>query len=62
MQENELEKQSSDGEKRLEIAKKNLNEMMKEIRPFIKKRGTRIEPTSDGWMTTSEQQQQMKNK
>jgi hypothetical protein len=60
MQANE-EKYSNEKEK-LEIARKDFDKIMKRIGPFIKKRGTRVDSTSAGWMVTSEQKQRQANK
>jgi hypothetical protein len=62
MQDQKTEKDVACGKERLELAKKDFDKMMKEIRPFIKKRSTRIHSTSDGWIVTSEQNQQQVNK
>jgi len=64
MQSQEVEKKSADekGKEKLEIARKDFDKMMREISPFIKKRGTRVDSTSSGWMITSEQRRQQENK
>jgi hypothetical protein len=62
MQAEKTEKGSADVEEKLKIARKNLDDIMKEIGPFIKKRGVRLDSTSDRWMITSEQEQVQSNK
>jgi hypothetical protein len=62
MQTKEVEKKCANGKEKLESARKDFDKIMREIGPFIKKRGTRVDSTSDGWMITSEQTQQQANK
>jgi len=61
MQANENEKSSNEKEK-LEIARKNFDKIMREISPYIKKRGTRVDSTSEGWIVTSETKLRQANK
>ena len=62
MQAKEVEKTSTNGKEKLEITRKDFDKIMREISPFIKKRGTRVYSTSDGWIVTSEQKQQQVKK
>jgi hypothetical protein len=62
MQVQKVEKKSANKKERLEAARKDFDKIMKEISPFIKKRGTRVDSTSAGWMITSEQREQQESK
>jgi hypothetical protein len=47
------EGQSPEGDDRLSAAKKSLEEMMNEIKPFIKRKKTKNHSTTGRWETTS---------
>ena len=47
------EERSSTGHDRFKEAKKSLEEMMKEIKPFVKYRKTKVNSTTGKWVNTS---------
>jgi hypothetical protein len=55
MQTKEVEKNIPSGKEKLDAAKEPFDRMMKEIRPFIKKRDIKTYSTSGEWTVTQEQ-------